>query len=85
MHGQVVDKQWLTPALVRIVLGGGDLDQLTMVEATDAYVNLAFPPRDAPYDAVFDPSAVRERLLEAVVACPAPLHRARLGPRRAAS
>ena len=59
MHGRVLDKQWLTPTLVRIVLGGGDLHQLTMVDATDAYVNLAFPPRDAPYDAVFDPSAVR--------------------------
>ena len=59
MHGLVVDKQWLTPALVRVVLGGGDLDRLTMVEATDAYVNLAFPPRDAPYDAVFDPATVR--------------------------
>ena len=59
MHGLVADKEWLTPALVRVVLAGGDLDQLTMVEATDAYVNLAFPPRDAPYDAVFDPSAVR--------------------------
>ena len=59
MHGQVVDKEWLTPALVRIVLGGGDLDELTMVEATDAYVNLAFPPHGAPYDAVFDPAAVR--------------------------
>ncbi len=59
MHGQVVDKQRLTPTLVRIVLGGGDLDQLMMVEATDAYVNLAFPPRDAPYGPVFDPSAAR--------------------------
>jgi NADPH-dependent ferric siderophore reductase len=48
MHGRVVDKEWLTPALVRIVLGGGDLDHLSTVEATDAYVNLAFPPSDAP-------------------------------------
>jgi NADPH-dependent ferric siderophore reductase len=59
VHGQVVEKELLTPALVRIVLGGGDLDQLSMVEATDAYVNLAFRPSDAPYDRVFDPAAVR--------------------------
>ena len=30
-----------------------------MPDATDAYVNVAIPPRDAPYDAVFDPVEVR--------------------------
>ena len=59
MYGYVVDKQWLTPALVRVVLGGGDLGRWTMVEATDAYVNLAFAPPGAPYGPVFDPAAVR--------------------------
>jgi NADPH-dependent ferric siderophore reductase len=59
MHGQVMEKRWLTPGLVRIVLGGGDLDELTMVKATDAYVNLAFPPPGAPYDPTFDPAAIR--------------------------
>ena len=35
MHGLVADQEGMTPALVRVVLAGGDLDQLTMVEATD--------------------------------------------------
>ncbi len=62
MHGRVTETQWLTPTLVRVTLGGGDLDQISMVEATDAYVNLAFAPPGAPYAEVFDPTAVREEL-----------------------
>jgi NADPH-dependent ferric siderophore reductase len=55
----VVEKQWLTPSLVRIVLGGGDLGHLMTIDSTDAYVNLAFAPPDAPYDQVFEPAVVR--------------------------
>ncbi len=61
MHGRVTRTQQLTPGLVRIVLGGGDLASLSMPAATDAYVNVAIPPRGAPYDDVFDPADVRER------------------------
>jgi NADPH-dependent ferric siderophore reductase len=60
MHGHVVEKVWLTPSLVRVSLGGGDLERFSMVEATDAYVNLAFAPEGAPYDDTFDPARVRE-------------------------
>ena len=60
MHGRVVSTVWLTPALVRVVLGGGDLERLEMPEATDAYVNVAIPPHGAPYDAVFSPAAVKD-------------------------
>jgi NADPH-dependent ferric siderophore reductase len=60
VHGVVVEKQWLTPSLVRIVLGHGDLDRFRTVDSTDAYVNLAFAPPGAPYDAVFEPAAVRD-------------------------
>ena len=60
MHGRVVETSRITPTMVRVVLGEGDLDRFTMVEATDAYVNLAFPPEGAPYDAVFEPAQVRE-------------------------
>ncbi len=59
MHARVSATQRLTPSLVRVVLGGGDLADLTMPEATDAYVNVAIPPPGAPYDAVFDPAEVR--------------------------
>lgn len=59
MHGIVVEKRWLTPGLVRLTLGGGDLHGLVMPDATDAYVNIAIPPDGAPYRAVFDPTRVR--------------------------
>jgi NADPH-dependent ferric siderophore reductase len=59
VYGRVTGKQWLTPGLVRVSLGEGDLDAFAMPEATDAYVNVAIPPAGAPYDAVFDPARVR--------------------------
>ncbi len=59
MHGVVLDSRRLTPSLVRVVLRGGDLRRFQMVDGVDAYVNLAFAPSGAPYDAVFDPGEVR--------------------------
>jgi NADPH-dependent ferric siderophore reductase len=63
MHARVRSTTWLTPSLVRVVLGDGDLDSFVLpggsTPDTDAYVNLAFPPADAPYDAVFDPAQVK--------------------------
>jgi NADPH-dependent ferric siderophore reductase len=44
MQAQVVRTEQVTPSMVRVVLGGGDLDRFSMVDATDAYVNLAFAP-----------------------------------------
>jgi NADPH-dependent ferric siderophore reductase len=60
VHGLVTTTERLTPGMVRIVLGGGDLERLVMPDATDAYVNAAFRPVGATYDAVFDPAIVRE-------------------------
>ena len=60
MHGRVVRTERLTPGMVRVVLGGGDLEHLAMPAATDAYVNVAFRPVSASYDEVFDPRAVRD-------------------------
>lgn len=59
MHGYVVSVEQLTPSMVRVVVGGGDLAGFTMVEATDAYVNLAFPPAGVGYAGPFDPADVR--------------------------
>jgi len=59
MHGQVIRTQWLTPGLVRVVLGGPGLAGFAMPAATDAYVNVAIPPAGAPYGEVFDPATVR--------------------------
>jgi len=60
VHGVVTTTEQLTPGMVRIVLGGGDLDRLVMPDATDAYLNAAFRPPGATYDEVFDPQAVRD-------------------------
>ena len=60
VHGRVTTTEQLTPGMVRVVLGGGDLEHLAMPDATDAYVNVAFRPAAASYDEVFDPQAVRE-------------------------
>lgn len=60
MHGCVVSTQRLTPTLVRVVLGGGDLRGLTQVDATDAYVNLAFAPEGSGYGGAFDPAQVAQ-------------------------
>jgi NADPH-dependent ferric siderophore reductase len=59
-HGVVETREWLTPGLVRIVLSGPGLDGFAMPDATDTYVNVAIPPAGAPYDAVFEPKAVRD-------------------------
>ncbi len=59
-HGTVETLEWLTPSLVRVVLGGPGLDGFPMPAETDAYVNLAIPPAGAPYGPVFEPKDVRE-------------------------
>src|SRR6476661_856041 len=60
-HGAVVRTEWLTPTLVRVVLGGDGLSGFAVPAATDAYVNVAIPPGGATYGAVFDPSEVKQR------------------------
>ena len=59
-HGEVVSREWLTPGLVRVVLGGPGLAGFTMPDDTDTYVNVAIPPAGASYGAVFVPAEVRE-------------------------
>lgn len=62
MHGTVSSTTWLTPSMVRLELGGDGLAGFEMVDATDAYVNAAFPPAGAPYAAPFDPAEIRDSL-----------------------
>jgi NADPH-dependent ferric siderophore reductase len=66
MHARVRSTTWLTPSMVRMVLGDGDLAEFTMPgdpePHTDTYLNLAIPPAGAPYAegaGVFDPALVR--------------------------
>ncbi|NHC22277.1 siderophore-interacting protein [Nocardioides sp. IC4_145] len=60
MHGTVVSATWVTPAMVRVVLGGDGLSGFEMPDCTDAYVNLAIAPDGAPYGPVFEPQQVRD-------------------------
>lgn len=59
MHGTVVRTRWLTPSMVRVVFGGDGLADYEHVAATDAYINVAIAPTDAPYAAPFDIDRVR--------------------------
>ncbi len=62
MHARVRSTTWLTPSIVRLVLTDGDLASFAMPEGTDAYLNVAIPPADAPYlgsSGVFDLQQVR--------------------------
>jgi NADPH-dependent ferric siderophore reductase len=52
----------LTPHLIRVVVGGEDLDGFVVGEFTDHYVKLQIPPPGAPYAAPFDAEDLRARL-----------------------
>src|SRR4051794_17781927 len=60
--GCVQRSRRLTPAMVRVVLGGPDLAALPVGEHTDAYVKLIFPPPGAPYQTAEEFAAMREGL-----------------------
>jgi NADPH-dependent ferric siderophore reductase len=58
----VESKTWLTPRMVRLVLGGDALEGFGAGEFTDHYVKLLLPPAGAPYAAPFDPAAIKAQL-----------------------
>lgn len=62
MYGQVRATEWLTPRMIRVTLDGEGLDGFEMVPFTDAYLNVAIPPGDAPYRAPFDIADVQQRV-----------------------
>jgi NADPH-dependent ferric siderophore reductase len=57
----VLETQRLSPHLVRVVVGGEDLDGFGVGEYTDHYVKLHIPPPGAGYEAPFDADEVKER------------------------
>ncbi len=54
MYGEVQTVERLSPSMVRVVLGGGDLAGFEPTPYTDQYINAQFLPADAPYTAPFD-------------------------------
>jgi NADPH-dependent ferric siderophore reductase len=58
-YGEVIEVEWLTPRMVRVVLGGDGLADYTPTDWTDQYVNALFVPAGAPYTVPFDLEAAR--------------------------
>ncbi|MFF2524350.1 siderophore-interacting protein [Streptomyces liangshanensis] len=59
-EAQVVRTEWITPHMVRLVLGGDGLDGLEIGEFTDHYVKVLFAPAGVSYPEPFDMERVRE-------------------------
>ena len=59
---EVVSVQRLTPAMVRVVLGGPGLADFQAGEFSDHYVKLQLPPQGASYSAPFDVEEIRAQL-----------------------
>jgi NADPH-dependent ferric siderophore reductase len=57
----VLETERLSPHLVRVVVGGDDLDGFGVGEYTDHYVKLHIPPPGAQYSAPFDDAEIKER------------------------
>lgn len=54
MYGVVQTVEQLTPGMVRVVLGEGDLDGFTPTGFADEYVNISFVPEGATYGVPFE-------------------------------
>lgn len=65
LHGvltTVLRTSHVTPRMVRVVLGGSDLEGFGAGEFTDHYVKLQLPPPGAPYGPPFDVEEIRARV-----------------------
>ena len=60
-HATVVSAERLTPQMVRVVVGGDDLEGLEAGAFTDHYVKVQLPPPGAGYAAPFDAEAIKEQ------------------------
>lgn len=58
-RGQVLGTEWLTPHMIRVVLGGDGLHEFEAGAFTDHYVKIHFPPPDVTYDDPTDIAAIR--------------------------
>ncbi|MCE7010252.1 siderophore-interacting protein [Kibdelosporangium philippinense] len=60
--GVVSRVEQLTPHMVRVVLGGEDIAELTVGEYTDHYIKILFPPLGVSYPEPFDVGVIRETM-----------------------
>ncbi len=61
-RGRVERVEWLTPHMIRVVLGGEGLAAFSTGGFTDHYVKLQFPREGVAYPEPFDPARVRAEL-----------------------
>lgn len=54
MYAEVLRTEELSPTLLRVVLGGGTLDEFEEPSATDAYINAQFLPPGSPVQVPFE-------------------------------
>ncbi|MEV8631040.1 siderophore-interacting protein [Streptosporangium sp. NPDC051023] len=62
IRGQVKRVEWLTPHMIRVVLGGDELAGFGAGEFTDHYVKLLFAPHGITYPAPFDLEQIQRDL-----------------------
>ncbi|QFZ19361.1 siderophore-interacting protein [Saccharothrix syringae] len=60
--GRVLRTEWITPRMVRVVLGGDGLADFATGPHTDSYVKLLFPRDGVTYPEPFDIGVVRETM-----------------------
>jgi NADPH-dependent ferric siderophore reductase len=61
-RGRILRVQWITPHMIRLVIGGEGLAGLGAGAFTDNYVKLLFPVPDVAYPEPFDLDAIRRDL-----------------------
>jgi NADPH-dependent ferric siderophore reductase len=61
-RGRVLRTEWVTPHMVRVVLGGEGLEAFAAGQHTDHYVKLTFPLEHVRYPEPFDLAAIRRDL-----------------------
>jgi NADPH-dependent ferric siderophore reductase len=59
---EVVRTSWVTPHMIRVVLGGDGLADFPAGAFTDHYVKLLLPPAGAPYGVPYDVEQIRAEL-----------------------
>ncbi|MFD0887874.1 siderophore-interacting protein [Streptosporangium algeriense] len=62
IRGQVKRVEWITPHMIRVVLGGDGLAGFGAGAFTDHYVKLLFPPHGVTYSAPFDLERIQREL-----------------------
>ncbi|MFF2510425.1 siderophore-interacting protein [Streptomyces sp. NPDC058086] len=61
-RGRVLRTEWISPHMIRVVLGGEGLADFSVRGCTDHYIKLHFPRPGVVYPQPFDPAAARATL-----------------------